>query len=341
MEVRRFGFFFMLGIILVIGFTFSRIIYDFFPAIATGIVLAYVFNDIFLRLVKWTRHRSFAAIIVIVVVIILILVPLTFLLITFQRQVYTVFNEHTMERLSRVFETIREFADAKVSFSIPDSLYDAVVTKLLTTGQEIITSLGPKMLVSITRLILSIFITLFLMYYLLIRSENIIHTFKDYFPISYRNCDILIERMGRDTRSLIFGQLLVAIIQGVFGSIGFFIFGVPGWILWGMVMAIASFLPVFGAGLVWVPAVVILLIQESYFNGIGLLIWSAIVVSSLDNIIRPKLTNALGELHPVTVLLGVFIGIKEWGFIGLVLGPLMISVLITLIKMFREEYIEE
>jgi len=66
-----------------------------------------------------------------------------------------------------------------------------------------------------------------------------------------------------------------------------------------------------------------------------------LIIGTSDNIIRPKLTSSLGAIHPVTVLLGVFIGIKEWGIIGLVIGPLFITVLINLIKMFREEYLTE
>ena len=81
--------------------------------------------------------------------------------------------------------------------------------------------------------------------------------------------------------------------------------------------------------------------KGEYFNGIGLILWGFLIISSSDNIIRPKLTSSLGKIHPVTVLLGVFIGIKEWGLIGIVIGPIIISVLIILIKMFREEYLTE
>jgi predicted PurR-regulated permease PerM len=214
-------------------------------------------------------------------------------------------------------------------------------SKLITAAQSAITDLGPRMIFSITRFILLVFITFFILYYLLINSGRVITTFKDYFPISYANCNILLDEMGKRTKALILGQLLVAIVQGVLGGAGFFICGIPGAILWGLVMVIVSFIPFFGAGLVWFPASIIQLVGGHYYSGIGILLWGALIVSTIDNIIRPKLTSALGKIHPVTVLLGVFIGLKEWGFIGLVIGPLMISVLLILIRMFREEYIDE
>ena len=197
------------------------------------------------------------------------------------------------------------------------------------------------MIISITGYILYTFVTIFIMYYLLINSKLVIHTFKNYFPLSYENSHILLTEMGKDTKSLILGQLLIGIIQGSLGAMGFFICGIAGAILWGLVMAIMSFIPVLGSGIVWFPASMILLAKGQYYGSIGLFLWGSLIVSTSDNIIRPKLISSLGKLHPITVLLGVFIGIKEWGLIGIVIGPLIISVLLILIKMFREEYLIE
>jgi predicted PurR-regulated permease PerM len=102
-----------------------------------------------------------------------------------------------------------------------------------------------------------------------------------------------------------------------------------------------SLIPFLGAMAVWFPAGLIELARHNYFSGVGIMLWGGLFVGIIDNLVRPKLTSSLGNIHPVTVLLGVFIGIKEWGLIGLVLGPLIITILLILIRMFREEYKEK
>ena len=229
----------------------------------------------------------------------------------------------------------------KFGINISEEYTTEIFSRLISIAQEAITAFGPKMIINITRFILFSFLTIFLMYYLLKNSKKVIDTFGRYFPLSYKNINILLDELGKKTKTLILGQLLIAVIQGTVGALGFLLFGIPGVLLWGFIMAIMSFLPVFGPAVIWFPAGIILLSKEEYFNGIGILLWGFLIISTIDNVIRPKLTSSLGQIHPVTVLLGVFIGLKEWGVIGLIIGPIFISAMVILIKMFREEYIEE
>ena len=336
MEIKRFGFYFLLGIVLLISLKFYSIIYDFFPSIATGCLLAFLFNPIYMYLKKKTGKNTLSAFI-----IVLILVPATIIIMTVQKQILFFFNEDTLARIPNILQNIDNFMYNKFGINISERYTTEIYSRLISILQEAITAFGPKMIINITRFILFSFLAIFLMYYLLKNSKNVIHTFGRYFPLSYRNVDILLNELGEKTRTLILGQLLIAAIQGAVGALGFFLFGIQGVLLWGLIMVIMSFLPVFGPAIIWFPAGVILLSKEEYFNGIGLLLWGFIIVSTIDNVVRPKLTSSLGQIHPVTVLLGVFIGFKEWGVIGLIIGPIFISILVILIKMFREEYIEE
>ncbi len=340
MKIKKFGFYFLLGIILVIAFKFYTIIYYFFPSIAAGCVFAYLFNPVYLYFLKLTKRKSVSAFIVVLITFALILVPLTLIIFAVQKQVDTLFTENTVTNVKDILQRAETFISSKFNIQLSEYITD-LLPRLISAVQAAITALGPKLIVSITGYILFAFVTIFIMYYLLVNSRYIIDTFKNYFPLSYEHSDMLLDEMGKDTKALIFGQLLIAVIQGTLGGLGFLIFGLQGAILWGIAMVITSFIPVIGASIVWFPASVFLLVKGEYFNGIGLILWGILIVGTIDNLIRPKLTSTLGKIHPVTVLLGVFIGIKEWGVIGIVIGPLIISVLIILIKMFREEYLVE
>jgi len=342
MDIKTFGFYFLLFIILALAAKFYTIIAAFFPPIATAFVLAYLTNPIYIWLHKILRRKSFAALAVIAIVFILILVPATFVFLAIQKQVSVFLSEQTIATLHTTLMGIRDFVYSHFHVDIFGRYELAdVYLRISSLTREAITALGPKLLAGVTSFILAAFLALFLMYYLLVDSERVITTFRYYFPLTDRNVNILLAEIASRTRALILGQLLIAIIQGTLGAIGFLLFGIPGVILWGFVMIVLSFIPFLGSFLVWFPAGVIMLAHGNYFSGIGIMIWGSCLVGTIDNIIRPKLTSALGSIHPVTVLLGVFIGIKEWGFIGLVLGPIIISLLLILIRMFREEYIVE
>ncbi len=345
MEIKKFGFYFLFIIIFLVAVKFYSIIYDFFPSIAAACVFAYLFRPMYAWLKLKTKHEHLAAFVVLGSIIFLVLIPLSIIILTVQKQMLVLFREETISSARVTLQTITGFIQDKIHFDMTQKFVDdylnALGPKLITGAHNTLTFLGPRMIMSFTRSLLSIFIALFMMYYLLISSDSVVRTFRDYFPISMKNSKILLSQMGRDTKALIYGQLLIATMQGTLGSIGFLIFGVSGALFWGMIMIILSFLPFIGSAFIWLPAAVMLLAKGRFLAGIGLFFWGAFIVGTSDNIVRPKLTQALGELHPVTVLLGVFIGIKEWGAIGIVLGPLMISVLINLIKMFREEYITE
>ncbi|MCE5250483.1 AI-2E family transporter [bacterium] len=341
MEIKKFGFFFLLGIILALAFKFYSSISGFIPAIATACVLAHLLNPIYLYFLKITRKRSISASFVLSIIFLVVLVPLIFLAFAIQKQVQYLLSQEAIEQLQYALQNFYDTLYLNYGIHLSYKSITNISSRLVTGFQETVTAFGPKMIVSITRLVLYVFVTFFLMFYLLKNSTAVVNSFRDYFPLSYRNCDILLKEMGKATKTLILGQLLIAVMQGSLGAIGFLVFGVPGAFLWGFAMMITSFIPFLGSVVVWLPACVVLLVKEEFFKCIGLFLWGMLIVGTSDNLIRPKLTSALGKIHPVTVLLGVFIGIKEWGFIGLVIGPLFISVLIILIKMFREEYLSE
>ncbi|MFC1693911.1 AI-2E family transporter, partial [Candidatus Latescibacterota bacterium] len=341
MEIRTFGFYFLLGIILVIAFKFYLIIDVFFPSIAAACILAFLFAPIYRYFLKITKRKSLSAFLVIFINFTLILVPMIIIGSAVQEQIQFLFTEDTIGSIRSALQNFENLMYNKFNIQLKDYYLTDLFPKLITTTQEAITSLGPKMIYSITGLILSTFVTFFLMFYLLINSKQVIATFRNYFPLSYKNCDALLREIKKDTKNLIQGHLLIGIIQGTLGGIGFLILGISGVILWGFAMMVVSFIPLLGTIIIWFPACLLLALRGHYFESVCLFLWGSIIVGTTDNIIRPKLVSSLGKIHPVTVLLGVFIGIKEWGLVGLVIGPLTISVLLTLIKMFREEYLEE
>jgi len=341
MEIKRFGFYFLLIIIFLIAAKFYSIINTLFPAIASGCVFAYLSQPLYKWILKIFKKKSLSAMIVIVLFSVVVLIPSIFVVFAVQSQLSIFFSENSITNAEKFLANIDSFVYNRFNLPISRDYFSSMLPVIVDGTQKNVRALIPQMLIGMTKFAISIFVTFFIMYYMLINSRIVSKTFSDYFPLSYKNIDILLEKIGKETRTLILGQFLIAAIQGLLGALGFFIFGVKGVFLWGFVMMILSFIPFLGSFMVWLPASLYLIVKGEFYDGLGLILWGTFIVGTIDNVIRPKLTSLLGKIHPVTVLLGVFIGLKEWGFIGLVLGPLTISILFNLIKMFREEYISE
>jgi predicted PurR-regulated permease PerM len=273
---------------------------------------------------------------------VLILFPSILIALAVQDQIVSLLSPETITTVQNAVINLQQLFSERFGIDFFERVdVNEIYARFAVTVQNALTSFAPRVIISITGFLLSTFLVFFLLYYLLIHSGFVIETFRYYFPLSNRNIDLLLAEVASGTRSLILGQLLIALIQGGLGALGFLIFGIPGVFLWGFVMSVLSFIPFLGSFIIWVPAGIIMLAQGNYFAGLGILIWGFSLVSTIDNLIRPKLTSSLGRIHPVTVLLGVFIGLREWGVIGLVLGPLLITILMALIRMFREEYLVE
>jgi len=179
----------------------------------------------------------------------------------------------------------------------------------------------------------------FLLYYLLTGEDSdFVKGVYSAIPFNRENSDKLLEEFRVIVKTTLVSSLIIAIIQGGLLTVAFLLLGIQGAILWGTLAALMSFVPLVGAAVVWIPAVIIQLIQQDYFAAVGIL-FAGIVVSTMDNFVRPFIQKQLGSIHPMISLLGIIIGIKLFGLIGLVVGPLLLSYFLLVARMFNEEYL--
>jgi predicted PurR-regulated permease PerM len=139
-------------------------------------------------------------------------------------------------------------------------------------------------------------------------------------------------------RSLIVGNGLCGIIQGILGGFGFAIFGLHSPFLLGTVIAFMAFLPVIGASVVFIPAGIILIVQGKFWLGIGYLIYNVLYSSIIEYVIKPRLIGKRMQMNSFFVFIGIIGGIKLFGMIGIVYGPLIITIFLTLAEIYRLEY---
>ncbi|WP_298951444.1 AI-2E family transporter [uncultured Nonlabens sp.] len=185
---------------------------------------------------------------------------------------------------------------------------------------------------------ISVGIMFFLLYFMLTERKKWLATALVYLPLKEENT----KNIGKESIDLVksnaIGIPLVALLQGVVALIGYFIFGVDNPFFWFVVTIIGSMIPFVGTALGILPVCILLFSQGDTTAAIGILIYGAVVVGSTDNLFRLVVQKRLADVHPLVTLIGVIVGVPLFGFIGLIFGPLLVSLFLLLVKIYKNEY---
>ena len=210
----------------------------------------------------------------------------------------------------------------------------------LTNFLNKLTTFIPTLLNSTANLLSNLAIMLFVLYYMLCNGREIERVLNRLIPLRQENINMLASETKRIVRANALGIPLISIIQGLTATLGYFIFGVDEWGLWGFLTGVFAFFPVVGTMIVWVPLVLYTYAIGDTWQATGLLLYSVVVTGNVDYISRVTLLKRMGDVHPVITILGVIVGLGLFGFIGLVFGPLLVSYIIVLFKIYMNEFIE-
>jgi predicted PurR-regulated permease PerM len=141
-------------------------------------------------------------------------------------------------------------------------------------------------------------------------------------------------------RATLKGSVVLALIYGLLSGLGFWLFGVPNALFWGTVMVFASVVPIFGTALVWVPAGIYLIIMGDWPQAVAVMVWCSVTMVVCDNWLRPKLIGGEANLHPLLTFFAVLGGITYFGMVGLILGPLVLAILLSLIEVYQRYFLQ-
>jgi predicted PurR-regulated permease PerM len=219
-----------------------------------------------------------------------------------------------------------------------------VGAQLEQIGSQIVSFIGTSALGLIgtaTRIGIQLTIAFFGLYYLLVAPQATWRAVRPFIPFSAASAEILRRRFGDVTVSTLVGTGLTALIQGLAVGLAFWVVGLSNPLFWGVVTVIFAILPVVGSGLVWGPGAAALAMDGRWGPAIGLVIWGIVVVGNVDNVIRPIVFRRWAKVHPFVTVIGAFMGLRYFGLLGLLIGPLAISYFFELIRMYRLEYLAD
>jgi len=179
----------------------------------------------------------------------------------------------------------------------------------------------------------------FILYFMLVSGRHMEDSLYEYIPLKDGNVELIGKEIKRMVISNTIAIPLIAFIQGIVGLIGYLIIGVSEPFLWFAATCITAMLPIVGAALVYVPLTVMFFVQGDTGHGIAMGLWGFGLIGLVDNLFRFMLNKKLGDIHPLITVFGVIVGIQLFGFIGLIFGPLLISMFILLLKIYTTEFL--
>ena len=339
----------LLAAILILAFYITK---PFISALLTGAVIAYLCHPIYERILKKIKNKNAAALAVASLVTLIIAVPFFIVLGIVSQQAYytyTTLNQHNLgTNFMKIMCRDENWLSCRgISFIVgllPQKNLDYYLQVSIEKITKFIVDNFSSFIVSLPSIMLKFFVMVFVIYYLLRDGDKISVRIKNLLPLKDAHKQKILQRFHDLAFGAFYGSILIAAFQGLLMGILFLLLGVKSALLWGFVMIPFALVPYVGTAVIWLPAA-LNLIFEGYLqsdsaytiNGSILIIAGMLIMFVSEHIIKPKVIGSKSDVHPVLVLLGVLGGLELFGFIGLILGPVMLALLITFIDIYETE----
>lgn len=320
---------FTLLLILLIG---GVIFWEMVPYLSgvLGAVTVYVlFRKWMIKMVDKGWNPNLAAVLIMVISFVGVLLPVGAMVVMLGNKI-----GHAVDQSENVVEAIKNqlfIVEKEIDYEISSKIDPSAVSSWIAENLQGFAGGTFNILVAIG-------IMYFLLFYMLTNHKQLRESLFDYIPIGKKNLTVIGKEVQTMVRSNALGIPMVAVAQGVVALIGFFIFGIKNPVFWFVIVAVGSMIPFVGTFVGIIPVFILALSNGNTFQAWGILLYGIIVVGTTDNFIRLYILKKLDNVHPLITIIGVIIGVPLFGFIGLIFGPLLISLFLIVVRIYKQEY---
>ena len=302
-------------------------------AIIMGLILAFIFNPIYEWVYRKTKSPNLSATLISIFLALLILLPIWFLTpIMIDQSLKAYFSVQEIDfvgPLKSIFPSI--FASEAFAQDV-GTIIQSFVTKSINS----LTGAFANLISEFPKLLLQLLVVLFTFYFVLRDKEELINYIKSLLPFSKDVERKLFNQTRGITFSVLYGQVVVGILQGLIAGAGFFLFGVTNALVLTILAAIVGIFPIIGPALVWIPVMIYSLAVGNTFQALGVTVFG-LVASTIDNILRPLIVSQRTSMPPSLVLIGMIGGFFFLGILGFILGPLILAYLLIILEIYRNK----
>lgn len=323
---------FMIAVILLLAGMLGKELWDFFPGVLGAVMLYVLLREPYYRLTVVKGHKKWVvATAFILGTIIVVVLPLYGLWYLLSPKIALV-----AQQTQDVSGSIKGALE-KIKHAFPFFHVEVTDKQIRKAGEKVAGGL-PDFLGSAANMFTNVVLAFFLLYFMLTDGRIMEREVQRFLALKEVNINLL----WKETRTMVvsnaIGIPVLALCQAFAAALGYWLFGVDEWLVWAVVTGVFSLFPVVGTALVWAPIVVYLYATGKGGAGTGLLFYSVLVITNIDNVLRFTLLKKLGDVHPIITVLGLFAGVPLFGFMGFIFGPLLLSYLLLLVKVYRVEF---
>ncbi len=291
-------------------------------------VLSVIFYPLYQKFLFWFGNKEgLASVLTVFVIIVAVVIPIIFISAGIFKEAVGLYNSIVFEGGTQKIIIYADSISSKLGHTIFVENYIKDVLNWIIGHFKSVFSTIFKSLLGFVLMIISV-------YYLLRNGSRIKEKIIAWSPLPDNYDEEFLQNLKYSVEAVLRGRILVSIVQGIFIGIGFVIFGVGSPVLWGFVGTIASLVPILGTSIVIVPAVTYLFLYDNFGAGVGLLIWGALAVGLIDNFISAIFLKDKIKVHPLIILFSIFGGVEVFGVIGFLVGPVIVSAFIALMKIY-------
>lgn len=311
----------------------------FLGVLAWSVVLVIVSYPIHRRLGTRIKRRGLRALLSCVLVVLIIVLPLTVLTVALAEELAKVLPNlpsqlsQLLTNPSSPFGRVSGWLDAR--FGIDTLSSQTFIVDQLKQSSERLLGASLNVAGNIAGGVIKTFFVVFTMYYLFKDGDKIVANLPAALPLSREQSEAIILRTQEVVSASVYGVVTIAALQGLLGGLAFWMLGIPSPLLWAVLMAFVCMIPVAGSFLVWLPLSIYLMVTGHLTKAVILIIWGALVISTVDNFLRPKLIRNQTRLHELFVFFSVLGGISVFGLLGIVLGPVVLAITLGLLRTFQ------
>ena len=337
---------YLLTLIVLVGVGIYFIFKPFLISIFVAFTLSRLFDGWYKRALRFFKKPAPASLFVSVLLFLIIFLPVLVIGKMMAQEMLSTYSAINSENfrtdLFSLKDTLLNFVhnsptlEAKINNS--DIFNERNLTTLAKSTGNFFASFGKHIYQSMSKFLFTLFITFFCLYYFFKDGERLIKKFFKISPLKDHQERKLLNNFIAISRATLRGSLIIAVIQGGLTMLVLFITGVPSAILLGVIATLFALIPMIGTAIVWLPAGLIMLLLGNIWQGITIIAVGALVIGSIDNILRPYLVGNTASLHPLLVFLSTIGGIGTFGITGFLLGPVTVVLFLNLLDIYKEEF---
>jgi predicted PurR-regulated permease PerM len=345
LKAEKFSRYFLLVVLIGIGIVFFNMLEIFLIPIILAAVFVVLFYPFYVWLLKIFRNRkSLSALVCCLVLLVGLLMPVFVIanLVSGEAIIFYQNAEQKVEELiqqgnASLLKNIKEHKLIK-KLHLDKIAWQTSIQESAKAAATLLATVINKASKGTFQLLVNLFLTFFAMYYFFRDGDKLIQRLKYLSPLADKYKEELFIRFISVSRATIKGTVVVGLIKGSIGGLTFWIFDISSPILWGVVMAILAIIPMLGAWLVMYPAALIMMVMGHIWQGVALFLISAVIISSIDNILQPRLVGRSSGLHDLLVFFSTLGGISMFGVMGFIVGPIIAALFVSILDVYSIEF---